>query len=349
MSVKEFIENKPRHHTLPSQANMTAHSTQAFWITGPGTGEIRTESLPPPQPGEVQVRTLFSGISRGTESLIFRGEVPASEFERMRAPFQMGDFSFPLKYGYCNVGLVEAGEPDWIGRRVFCLYPHQQRYVVPVDAVVALPDALPSGRAVLAANLETAINAVWDGNPGPGDRIAVVGAGVVGALVAWLCAGIPGTTVELIDIDPARAKLARTLGCGFQHPEHAGVDCDLVFHASGQAAGLRTALQLAGQEATVVELSWYGVRPVTLALGENFHARRLTLRSSQVGNLPPSRRPRWDYRRRLTLALNLLADPRLDTLISGESAFKDLPQTLARLSTDPAGALCHRIRYDDID
>lgn len=326
---------------------MTATETQAFWITSPNTGEIRHESLQPPAPGEVQVRSLFSGISRGTESLVFRGEVPASESERMRAPFQVGDFGFPLKYGYTNVGIVEAGEPALLGQRVFCLYPHQHRYVVPASAVAPLPDEVPSERAVLAANLETAINAVWDGSPGPGDRIAVVGAGVVGSLVAWLCAGIPGTGVELIDIDPARAGLAHTLGCGFRSPDEACHDCDLVFHASGQPAGLRTALRLAGQEATVVELSWYGARAVELPLGEAFHARRLTLRSSQVGHLPPARLPRWNYRRRLELALKLLVDPRLDSLISGESAFNDLPQTLSRLATEPAGALCHRIRYPE--
>lgn len=326
---------------------MTRTETQAFWITGPNTGEIRCESLPPPAPGEVQVRTLFTGISRGTESLVFRGEVPTSEFERMRAPFQVGDFGSPLKYGYTNVGIVEAGEPALLGQRVFCLYPHQHRYVVPASAVVPLPDEVPSGRAVLAANLETAINAVWDGSPGPGDCIAVVGAGVVGSLVAWLCARHPGTSVELIDIDPARAELAHTLGCGFRSPDEARRDCDLVFHASGQPAGLRTALRLAGQEATVVELSWYGTRAVDLALGESFHARRLTLRSSQVGHLPPARLPRWNHRRRLELALKLLLEPSLDSLISGESAFDDLPQTLSRLATDPAGALCHRVRYPE--
>lgn len=327
---------------------MTGCETQAFWISGPGHGEIRREALPAPTRGEVQVRTLFSAISRGTESLVFRGKVPASEFERMRAPFQVGDFSFPLKYGYSNVGTVEDGDPALLGRRVFCLHPHQQRYVVPATAVVPLPDEVPSGRAILAANMETAINAVWDGVPGPGDRIAVVGAGVVGSLVAWLCAGYPGTRVELIDIDPARVDLARTLGCDFRTPNQATGDCDLVFHASGQPAGLAGALQLAGQEATVVELSWYGDRSVALPLGEGFHARRLTLKSSQVGHLPPPRLPRWNYRRRLALALALLADSRLDRLISGESVFDDLPQTLARLATEPAGALCHRIRYPDL-
>ena len=232
-----------------------------------------------------------------------------------------------------------------LGRRVFCLHPHQQRYVVPADAVVPLPDALPPGRAVLAANLETAINAVWDGAPAVGDRIAVVGAGVVGALVAWLCARMPGTRVELIDLDPARAGLATALGTDFRLPAAATPDCDLVFHASGQAAGLRGALALAGDEATVVELSWFGRQAVDLPLGAAFHARRLTLRSSQVGRLPPLRTPRWSLRRRIELALALLGDARLDALVSGESDFAELPAVMARLAHEPAGALCHRIRY----
>lgn len=326
---------------------MAASVTQAFWIVGPGKGEIRSEPLPSPGPDDVLVRTLFTGISRGTESLVFRGEVPADEFERMRAPFQVGEFGFPLKYGYSSVGIVEGGNTALLGRRIFCLYPHQHRYVVPAAAVVPLPDAVPSGRAVLAANMETAINAVWDGSPGPGDRIAVVGGGVVGSLVAWLCAAYPGTTVELIDTDPTRAALARTLGCRHRDPHAAESGFDLVFHASGQPAGLRTALRLAGQEASVVELSWYGTRPVELALGEAFHARRLALKSSQVGHVPPTRAPRWSHRRRLALALALLADPRLDHLISAESRFDQLPQTLAMLATRPAGALCHRIRFPD--
>ena len=321
----------------------------AFWTVAPGRGELRRETLPPLRDGDVLVRSLYSAISRGTESLVFRGEVPPSEFQRMRAPFQQGDFPAPVKYGYINVGVVEAGcgaqAEALIGRRVFCLYPHQQAYIVPATAVVALPDAVPSARAVLAANLETAINAVWDASPTLGDRIAVVGGGVLGALVAWLCARIPGTEVELIDLDPSRAALATALGAGFALPDGARENCDLVIHASGAPAGLARALELAGDEATVLEMSWYGQRSVALALGEAFHARRLTLRSSQVGRLPPRQAPRWTYRRRMELALSLLVDSLPDVLISGESDFASLPDTLQRLSSAPAGALCHRIRY----
>ena len=321
----------------------------AFWTVAPGRGELRRETLPPLRDGDVLVRSLYSAISRGTESLVFRGEVPPSEYQRMRAPFQQGDFPAPVKYGYINVGVVEAGcgaqAQALVGRRVFCLYPHQQAYVVPATAVVALPDAVPSARAVLAANLETAINAIWDASPTLGDRIAVVGGGVLGALVTWLCARIPGTEVELIDLDPSRAALATALGAGFALPDGARGNCDLVIHASGAPAGLARALELAGDEATVLEMSWYGQHSVALALGEAFHARRLTLRSSQVGRLPPRQAPRWTYRRRMELALSLLVDSLPDVLISGESDFASLPDTLQRLSSAPAGALCHRIRY----
>lgn len=325
--------------------------TSAFWTVAPGTGELRTEVLPVLRAGEVRVRALYSGISRGTESLVFRGEVPASEYQRMRAPFQQGDFPGPVKYGYISVGIVEDGRGEQAaalhGRTVFCLHPHQQRYVVPVDAVVPLPDGLPAARAVLAANMETAINAVWDAAPSVGDRIAVIGAGVVGTLVAWLCARIPGTRVELIDIDPGRAAPAAALGLALRAPDTAecGRECDLVIHASGSAAGLRSALAIAGFEATVIEMSWFGQQAVALPLGEAFHAKRLTLRSSQVGHLPPARLPRWSYRRRMELALSLLVDHSLDILISGESDFADLPDLMPALAADGAGVLCHRIRY----
>ena len=312
-------------------------STEAFWVIAPGRGEIRREALRDPGPGEVLVRALYSAVSRGTESLVWRAEVPESEFQRMRAPFQEGEFPFPVKYGYASVGVVESGDPALVGRTVFCLYPHQTRYVVPAGAVTPLPEGLPAARAVLAANVETALNAVWDAAPGPGDRITVIGAGVVGALVAFLCARIPGTDVELLDVDPARGALAALLGCRFRPPEQASGERDLLIHASGHPAGLRTALRLAGAEATVVELSWYGTRAVELPLGGAFHSRRLTLKSSQVGRLPPGRVPRWDSRRRLQTALELLRDARLDALLNDEGPFHQLPSTCSASRRIPPG------------
>jgi hypothetical protein len=299
-----------------------------------------------PAPGELLIRTRRSAISRGTESLVFRGEVPQSEWRRMRCPFQEGEFPAPVKYGYSAVGIVEDGPPEALGRRVFSLHPHQDRFVVPSDAVVDVPDTVPDRRATLAANMETAINAMWDAMPGPGDRIAVIGAGVVGCLVAALAARLPGAEVELIDIDPTREDIARAVGCRFATPEKASPEADLVVHASGSSAGLATALTIAGFEATVVEMSWYGTRIVPLELGGAFHSRRLTLRSSQVGAVPAARRQRWPLRRRLTLALSLLRDPVFDILLSGETEFTALPALMPRLATSSAGILCHTLQYD---
>lgn len=318
---------------------------RAFWLAAPGHGEIRRARLPAPEDGELLIRALASGISRGTEALVFQGSVPPSQYEAMRCPFQEGAFPAPLKYGYASVGLVEAGAAALLGRRVFCLYPHQNRYIVPEASVIPVPDAVPSERAVLAANMETAVNALWDAGPRLGDRIAIIGAGTVGSLVASLAARVPASRVELIDIDRRRAPLAAALGCGFARPEDALGDCDLVFHASGSEAGLATSLRLAGFEATVLELSWYGDKTVAAPLGEAFHSRRIRLQSSQVGEVAAARRARRSRRDRLALALALLADPVYDRLITGECRFEDLPEALARLAAAPDGALCQLVRY----
>lgn len=319
---------------------------RAFWVTAPGHGEIRRQPLRTLKSGELLIRTRRSAISRGTETLVFRGEVPESEWRRMRCPFQEGDFPAPVKYGYSAVGIVEDGPADALGRRVFCLHPHQDRFVVPGEAVVEIPDAVPDRRAALAANMETAINGLWDANPGPGDRVAVIGAGAVGCLVAALAAQLPGAVVELIDRDPARERIAAALGCPFATPENASQEADLVIHASGSPAGLGTALTIAGAEATVVEMSWYGTRTVPLMLGGAFHSRRLTLRSSQVGAVPADRRGRWPHRRRLALALSLLREPVFDILLSRDTAFTDLPALMPQLAASPAGVLCHTLHYD---
>ena len=322
-----------------------AERATAYWSTAPGRGELRDEDLPAPGPGEVLVRSLYSGISRGTEALVAQGVVPHSEWQRMRSPFQAGEFPFPVKYGYCSVGEVVAGDPVLCGSVAFCLHPHQSAYVVPVAAVTILPEGLPPARAVLAANMETALNIVWDGAVMPGERVVVIGAGVVGSLVAHLCARVPGVEATLVDLRPEREALAATFGVGFALPGDAPTGADLVVHASGQAQGLVTALACAGTEARVVEASWFGDRAVALPLGEAFHSRRLTLRSSQVGMVAARMRPRWDHGRRLRKALDLLRDPLLDALIDGEHAFADLPALMADLVTASGTALCRRIVY----
>jgi threonine dehydrogenase-like Zn-dependent dehydrogenase len=318
-----------------------------FWIREPGQGEIVRTELPPRQAGQVLVRTLYSGISRGTEALVFRGEVPPSQYETMRAPFQEGEFPGPVKYGYANVGEVQedSGADALVGCRVFCLYPHQDAYCVPADRVVPIPEDVPSARAVLAANMETAVTVAWDARPLVGDRVVVVGAGVVGLLSAWLCRQVAGTKVTAVDVNPARESVARRLGLEFATDIEEEAQADLVIHASGQPAGLSTALRGAGVEGTVVEASWHGSRSVPLSLGEEFHSRRLTLKSSQVGRVPSHRVPRWSAARRMRLSLELLRASELDVLITGESEFSELPEVMARLSRDPGDVLCHRIRY----
>jgi 2-desacetyl-2-hydroxyethyl bacteriochlorophyllide A dehydrogenase len=324
---------------------MATDDARAFWVTVPGHGEIRAEVLPTLRDGDVLVRALYSGVSRGTEALVFQGLVPKTEYERMRAPFQAGSFPAPVKYGYASVGEVERGSSHLQGRHVFVLHPHQTRYVVPGGAVHLLPPELPPARAVLAANMETALNGLWDATPRIGDRVTIIGAGTVGCLVAWLASRIVACDVELVDINPKRASVAKRLGVRFATPHEAREQADVVVHASGAASGLAVALRVAAFEADVVEMSWYGSQPVTIPLGEAFHARRLTLRSSQVGQVAASQRARWDNSRRMALALSLLRDPVLDTLITGESDFERLPEVMAQLASAPGDTLCQRIRY----
>jgi threonine dehydrogenase-like Zn-dependent dehydrogenase len=320
-------------------------TARSLWYSGPGRAEIRDEPTRDPGPGEVRVRALFSAISRGTERLVFAGRVPPGEYERMRAPLMGGAFPFPVKYGYAVVGRVEEGAPDLIGRVVFALHPHQSVFTLPVEATVPVPNSVPPARAVLAANLETALNAMWDAAPGPADRIAVIGAGVVGSLVAWLCGRLPGAEVTLVDVEPSRAELALALGVRFAAPDAAPQDCDLVFHSSATAAGLATALPLAGEEATILELSWYGTNEVSVPLGGAFHSRRLRLISSQVGVVAPSHRARWTHARRLAAALDLLADPALDALIAPAIDFHELPAWLPDILAPESGVLCQLVKY----
>lgn len=319
---------------------------RAFWLRAPGVGEIREVTLPAPGPGDVVVRTRYSGVSRGTETLVFRGGVPASQADAMRAPFQEGAFPAPVKYGYLAVGVVEHGPAALLGRTVFCLHPHQTRFVVPASAVVPVPDDVPAARAVLAGTVETAVNASWDAAPLVGDRVAVVGGGMVGAATAALLAGVPGARVQLVDVDPGRAEVAAALGVGFALPPDADGGCDLVVHASATDAGLARSLELLADEGEVLELSWYGDRPVRVPLGEDFHSRRLTVRASQVGAVARARRGRRSHADRMALALRLLADARFDALLTGECRFDDLPALLPRLAGGEPGALCVRVTYE---
>ena len=311
---------------------------QALWCVGPSKASLRPCAM---GDGDL-VQMLYSGISRGTERLVFEGRVPESEYTSMRGPAQEGEFPFPVKYGYCAVGRVIEGPRA--GQSVFALHPHQSRFRLPTSAMTPLPDALPPSRAVLAANMETALNILWDSGASAGDRITVIGAGVVGALTGYLAVRLPGADVTLVDVNPDRESIAQALGCDFAQPKDAPEDCDVVVHLSASSQGLALSIDCAGREATIVEGSWHGAGTTSVPLGGAFHSRRLRLVSSQVGVLPPARLPRWDYARRMTKALQLLTDPALDVLITGETMFTDLPSQYGAILSDP-GTLCHRIRY----
>ncbi|MDE2363007.1 MAG: zinc-binding alcohol dehydrogenase, partial [Hyphomicrobiales bacterium] len=303
-------------------------AARALWYVGDRCAEIRAAPLVAPRAGEVLVRTRASALSRGTERLVFSGAVPASEYETMRAPMQAGDFPFPVKYGYAAVGVVERGPSALRGRRVFALHPHQDRFIAAEAMALPIPDAVPDQRATLAANMETALNALWDSGAAPGDRIAVVGGGAVGLLITALAARLPGAEVTLIDPQASRQTTAASFGAAFSTDAGAARECDVVFHASATSAGLAAAISACGLEATLVEASWYGARSVEASLGGAFHAKRIRIVSSQVGQVAPSHRPRWTHRRRLEKALALLADARFDLLLGERVPFDSLPAAL---------------------
>lgn len=314
----------------------------AFWAVAPGEGALRTEPLPAPGPGQALVRTLATGISRGTESLVFHGRVPESEYSRMACPMMGGAFPFPVKYGYCAVGLAETGAHA--GSRVFALAPHQDRFVADDAMLTKLPEALPTRRAVLAANMETALNIFWDAQPLIGERIAVIGAGVVGLMSAFLLARLPATTVTVIDRDASRAALAQNFGCRFALPDDAPGEQDLIVHASGNPAGLARAIGIAANEARILEASWFGTAPCAVPLGGAFHSRRLRLLATQVGQVAGPMRGRRSHAQRLQVALELLQDDRLDALLDGPTAFEDLATAMPKILGAP-GALCHVVLY----
>ncbi|TCT07521.1 zinc-dependent alcohol dehydrogenase [Aquabacter spiritensis] len=318
---------------------------RALWYVGPRTARIAAEDLPAPKPGEICVRAAYSGISRGTERLVFAGLTDPAHRDSMRSPMQVGDFPFPVKYGYCSVGRVEVGAADLVGRDVFVLHPHQDRFVIAAADAILLPDGVPARRATLAANMETALNALWDSGAGAGDRIIVVGAGLVGLLITYLAARLPGAEVTAVDPNPTRQALVEGFGARYASEVAGLADADVVFHASATSDGLQAAIESCGTEACLVEVSWYGDEAVTIGLGGPFHCRRLRLVSSQVGSVAPARRPRWSHRRRLAKAIELLSDPRLDAVITGDVAFADLPEAIDRILDGGSADVATVVRY----
>ena len=313
-----------------------------YWA--PGEARIEPVQLPELGEGMVEVETEYSGLSRGTERLIFNGRVPEAEWGRMRAPLQVGDFPFPVRYGYSAVGRITAG--NGVGTRVFCLHPHQSHFRVAADWVVPIPENVPSERAILAANMETALNAIWDAELRPGQRCLVVGAGMVGSLITCLLSRRADVSVLLTDVATETGALSNDLNVRFCVPDDVPKGAfDVAFHCAAAESGLQTAVDSLAFEGRVIELSWYGDRPVSVRLGGNFHANRLQIISSQVGHVALARRASTTHRDRLGLALAALADDRLDALITNKAQFRDLPAALPDLLSDGAPGIATRIVY----
>lgn len=310
---------------------------QALWVVEKQRAEISRAALGT----GVLIKSLYGGISRGTERVVFNAAVPETEFQRMRCFGQEGEFSFPVKYGYCAVGEVLEGELS--GKLVFALHPHQDYFRIAEDRIHPLPEDLPANRAILAANMETALNITWDAEVIAGEKIAVIGAGVVGILSAYLSQK-QGADVVLIDINPERARIASKLGIEFSSPEKITAEFDTIIHTSASSEGLSMALEIARDEGKIIEASWFGNKSVSLPLGGAFHSRRLKIISSQVGKIPTSKKD-WTFNMRMQRAIELLKDSKLDSLISGETGFEDIADEYAGIINHP-NTLCHRIRYE---
>lgn len=328
---------------MNEQANSSL-SAHGLWLVDKRKYQI----LPVPLPNgtnksDIVLKMRVSGVSRGTERLVFNAQVPETEYERMRAPRQTGHFPYPVLYGYCAVADIIDGPAALIGRSAFCLNPHQDYFTAPLEALTFLPETLPARRAVLLANMETALNGIWDSGISAGDKVTVIGAGVIGLLIGFLASRIPATTITVIDTQD-RSKLAGLFGCQFETTPQQGLEADVVFHCSASDSGLQTAFACAGMDSAIVEMSWYGNKSLTLNLGGAFHSKRLRLIGSQVGQIPATHKARWTYQRRMDRALALLDDPRLDELLTHAIAFTDAPQALPSLLDDPA-ALAISLTY----
>lgn len=316
-------------------ADCAPGQTRAVWTTGPRSLELRAEHLSPPGPHEVLVRTLVSGISQGSEMLVYRGEAPRDL--PLDLPTLAGSFAFPIKYGYALVGRVEAAGSAAtgfaLGDHVFVHHPHQEAFTVVETMPIRLPRGLDPVLGVFTANLETAVNALLDSTIHLGESVVVFGLGVVGMLIAQLLKRSGAGLVVAVDPLPARRALATVAGIDTVlsndidisaqvHDLTQGRGADLAIEASGHGAALQAAIDCVADEGTVLAVSWYGMKPVTLALGGHFHRGRVQVQSSQVGRVNPELAPRWDRARRTALVQHLLPSLHLAELITHRIPFE---------------------------
>ena len=321
-------------------------TASAYWVVEQARGEIRESPLPRLPEKGCEIAVTCSGISPGTERLVGTGGVPDDLAERMACRYMEGRFSFPLKYGYATVGRVGAGEGR--GERVFCMHPHQDRIRVDASHIVALPEYIPDHRACLLPNLETAWNAVMDGDLPAGEaNPGVVGGGPVGTLVAFVLARNSGDRVPLFETDADRRKRISRLGwADSRDPDTAGdTDFTHLFHCSGTSQGLQFSIDHVGFEGTVIDLSWYGDRRVCLELGRSFHYDRKRIIASQVSTLAAPVRAAMSLAGRTELILELLVDRGLDAMIGPLVPFADLPGFMEKLYGGHTPGLCPVVTY----
>ncbi len=299
-------------------------TARALWHNSPFDSTLRREVLADSKDGELLLRSMFSLVSQGTERLVACGAVPESLYGSMRVPYMGGNFSFPVKYGYALVGeVLNQGHP-WQGRAVFVMHPHQDYCVVAQRDCFCLPANVSPRSAVLAANLETAVTALWDARPLLGERVLVVGFGLLGALTALLLKRFPGLDLWISEPNSYRKDLAKKMGFHLWEGQHVG-EFDLCVHSSATEDGLQMALDVLGREGRVLELSWYGNKRSALSLGEAFHHKRLRIISSQVAHLPSDMQARWGYARRKELVFKLLHSSDWRLLPDAELGLEDLP------------------------
>ncbi len=291
--------------------------SKALWHIDKEFSEWKSTPLEEAAPGSIKINTNFSMISTGTERLVAKCEVPASIQAEMSVPYMKGDFDLPVKFGYACGGQAQDG------KHYHYMHPHQDICIVNKEALFCLDNGLPPFKIPLVSNMETVLNAIWDSEYAESDKIAVCGFGNVGSLLANTLRLYAQKEAAIIEKEDWKKQKAQDMGWDVSSKEDARYD--IIFHTTGSAAGLQYCIDHLNEEGKVIELSWYGTKKVNLRLGEDFHYKRLSIKSSQVGKISPTVRDEIDYKKRKEIAADLLLDTSYDKLVTNIVAWEDVP------------------------
>ncbi len=320
--------------------------TTALWHLSESSTILKTTNIRNDHPTSCLIKSLYSLVSTGTERLVAQGKVPGNLQEAMKVPYMEGSFGFPLTYGYSLVGEIIEGPEHLISKNVHIMHPHQSMLYADEAHVALIPEDIPSKRAVLISNLETAINAVWDSEVTLGENVFVAGFGTIGSLLCQVLRKFPAIDLHVLEPNQARCEKARSWGFNAVQaitlPEP---PFDVAFNTSCHENGLQVCIDSVGYEGKVVELSWYGTQSVNINLGKSFHHFRKQIISSQVSQIPGHKLSRWDYRRRKALAFDLLKDPFFDELLTDEISFEDAPVFFQNLRNGTIDSVGTTIKY----